>query len=50
MVIFFLIVGLEVKREILEGSLAGRDKDIFPAVAALGGMLVPELITHLSPI
>nr|WP_314265254.1 Na+/H+ antiporter NhaA [uncultured Moellerella sp.] len=44
MAIFFLVVGLEVKRELLEGSLAGRDKAIFPAIAALGGMLVPAAI------
>ncbi|HEC8330421.1 MULTISPECIES: Na+/H+ antiporter NhaA [Providencia] len=44
MAIFFLVVGLEVKRELLEGSLAGRDKAIFPAIAALGGMIVPALI------
>lgn len=44
MAIFFLVVGLEVKRELLEGSLAGRDKAIFPAIAALGGMIAPALI------
>lgn len=44
MAIFFLVVGLEVKRELLEGSLAGRDKSLFPAVAALGGMIAPALI------
>ncbi|WP_174849774.1 Na+/H+ antiporter NhaA [Yersinia artesiana] len=44
MAIFFLVVGLEVKRELLEGSLAGRDKAVFPAIAALGGMLAPALI------
>ncbi|HGJ5876018.1 MAG TPA: Na+/H+ antiporter NhaA [Arsenophonus sp.] len=44
MAIFFLVVGLEVKRELVEGSLAGRDKAIFPAVAALGGMLIPAIV------
>ncbi|WP_369309917.1 Na+/H+ antiporter NhaA [Providencia rettgeri] len=44
MAIFFLVVGLEVKRELLEGSLAGRDKAIFPAIAALGGMIAPALL------
>ncbi|MDC9613513.1 Na+/H+ antiporter NhaA [Xenorhabdus khoisanae] len=44
MAVFFLIVGLEVKRELMEGSLAGRDKAIFPAIAALGGMLAPALV------
>lgn len=37
MAVFFLMVGLEVKRELMEGSLAGRDKAVFPAIAALGG-------------
>jgi NhaA family Na+:H+ antiporter len=44
MTIFFLVVGLEVKRELMQGSLAGRDKAVFPAIAALGGMLAPALI------
>ncbi|OWO79333.1 Na+/H+ antiporter NhaA [Photorhabdus luminescens] len=44
MAVFFLIVGLEVKRELLEGSLAGRDKAVFPVVAAIGGMVAPALI------
>ncbi|PHM28251.1 Na+/H+ antiporter NhaA [Xenorhabdus budapestensis] len=44
MAIFFLIVGLEVKRELMEGSLASRDKAIFPAIAAVGGMLAPALV------
>ncbi|MGP1956613.1 MAG: Na+/H+ antiporter NhaA [Arsenophonus sp. NC-PE1-MAG3] len=44
MVIFFLVVGLEVKREIIEGSLAGRDRIIFPVIAAVGGMLLPALV------
>lgn len=44
MAVFFLVVGLEVKRELMEGSLAGRDKAVFPAIAALGGMLAPALI------
>ena len=44
MAIFFLVVGLEVKRELKEGSLAQRDRAIFPAIAAVGGMLAPALI------
>lgn len=44
MAVFFLAVGLEVKRELIAGSLASRDKAIFPLIAALGGMLVPALI------
>ena len=44
MVVFFLAIGLEVKRELIAGSLASRDKAVFPLIAALGGMLVPALI------
>ncbi len=44
MAIFFLLVGLEVKREMLEGALSSRVQATFPAIAAVGGMLVPALI------
>ncbi|MDU4091988.1 MAG: Na+/H+ antiporter NhaA [Pantoea sp.] len=44
MAVFFLAIGLEVKRELIAGSLASRDKAIFPLIAAVGGMLVPALI------
>ncbi len=44
MAIFFLMVGLEVKRELLEGALSSREQALFPAIAALGGMLAPALI------
>ena len=44
MAIFFLVIGLEVKKELIEGSLAGRDKALFPVVAAVGGMIAPALI------
>ncbi|NMP27698.1 Na+/H+ antiporter NhaA [Rahnella sp. SAP-1] len=44
MAIFFLIVGLEVKRELLEGALSSREQALFPAIAALGGMIAPALI------
>ncbi|MGL5007427.1 MAG: Na+/H+ antiporter NhaA [Plesiomonas sp.] len=44
MAIFFLLVGLEVKREMLVGALNSKEKAIFPAIAALGGMLAPALI------
>ncbi len=43
MAIFFLLVGLEVKREILEGQLSSKDQLILPAVAALSGFIVPAL-------
>lgn len=44
MAIFFLVIGLEVKKELIEGSLAGRDKALFPLIAAIGGMVIPALI------
>lgn len=44
MVIFFLIVGLELKREIVEGQFADRANISLPVIGALGGMAVPMLI------
>ncbi len=44
MAIFFLMVGLEIKREILIGELSSVAKASFPIVAAIGGMIVPALI------
>ncbi len=44
MAIFFLLIGLEVKREILEGHLSSVKQVVLPGVAALGGMLVPAVI------
>ncbi len=44
MAIFFFLIGLEVKREILIGELSTPKKALFPMIAALGGMLVPALI------
>ncbi|MEJ1937949.1 Na+/H+ antiporter NhaA, partial [Nostoc sp. NIES-2111] len=44
MALFFLLVGLELKREILEGSLSSRDQIVLPALAAVGGMAIPALI------
>ena len=44
MELFFLLVGLEVKREMLEGALSSRVQATFPAIAAVGGMLAPALI------
>ena len=41
MSIFFLLVGLEVKREIIEGELSSPQNIILPGIAALGGMIVP---------
>lgn len=44
MAIFFLMVGLEVKREILDGHLSSIGKVALPAIAAVGGMLFPALV------
>jgi NhaA family Na+:H+ antiporter len=44
MTIFFLLVGLEIKRELTSGHLASFKKAIVPFVAAIGGMLIPALI------
>ena len=47
MAIFFLLVGLEIKREIVEGELSTFKSASLPIVAALGGMIVPGLIFYL---
>lgn len=44
MAIFFFLVGLELKREMLVGELSEVRKVIFPALAAVGGMLIPGVI------
>ena len=44
MTFFFFTVGLEIKRELLVGSLASRQEALLPVIAALGGILVPGLI------
>ncbi|WP_407481518.1 Na+/H+ antiporter NhaA [Elizabethkingia meningoseptica] len=44
MTIFFLLVGLEIKREMLEGELSNVKNASLPIFAAIGGMLVPALI------
>jgi Na+:H+ antiporter, NhaA family len=44
MAIFFLLVGLEIKRELLGGELSDLRRAILPATAAVGGMIVPALI------
>jgi len=43
MAIFFFVVGLELKREIVIGELANLKKAMFPIIAALGGMIVPVI-------
>jgi NhaA family Na+:H+ antiporter len=47
MTIFFFVVGLEIKREILIGELASFRKAALPAAAAVGGMLVPAAFYYL---
>jgi NhaA family Na+:H+ antiporter len=44
MAVFFLVVGMEIKREIKEGELADRRRAALPIAGALGGMIVPALI------
>ena len=44
MAIFFLLVGLEIKRELVEGELASPKKAALPIFAAIGGAIVPALI------
>ena len=44
MAIFFFLVGLEIKREFLEGELSTPSQIALPAMAAVGGMAVPALV------
>lgn len=44
MAVFFFLIGLEVKREVLVGQLSSRSQIALPGAAAIGGMLVPALI------
>ncbi|WP_412502777.1 Na+/H+ antiporter NhaA [Shewanella chilikensis] len=44
MALFFLLIGLEVKRELLEGALSSVSKASLPTFAAIGGMLVPAAV------
>lgn len=44
MALFFLMVGVEIKHEFLEGELRGRNRAALPLIAAVGGVLVPALI------
>lgn len=44
MALFFLLVGMEIKREILQGELSSTKKAVLPALAAVGGMVFPALL------
>jgi NhaA family Na+:H+ antiporter len=44
MAVFFLLVALEIKREVVEGELSTRDRASLPVIAAIGGMAVPAAI------
>ncbi|MDD2063658.1 Na+/H+ antiporter NhaA [Pseudomonas sp. 17391] len=44
MALFFLLIGLEVKREVVDGQLSKPSQVILPATAAVGGMVVPALV------
>jgi NhaA family Na+:H+ antiporter len=44
MTIFFLLVGLEIERELLTGELSDRRTAMLPVIAAIGGMLLPALV------
>src|SRR5580765_7877936 len=47
MTIFFLLVGLEIERELYKGELSNFKSAMLPILAALGGMIVPSII-HLA--
>ena len=47
MAIFFFLIGLEVKREVLEGELSDPAQVMLPAIAAVGGVIVPALVFTL---
>ena len=47
MALFFLVVGLEIKRELIDGELASVRRAALPVLGALGGMLAPALIYWL---
>jgi NhaA family Na+:H+ antiporter len=44
MAFFFFVVGLEIKAELLHGSLSTRDRALLPVISAIGGMIVPAVV------
>ena len=44
MAVFFFLIGLEIKREIMEGELSSFSQVVLPGIGALGGMIVPAAI------
>jgi NhaA family Na+:H+ antiporter len=44
MAVFFFLIGLEIKREIMEGELSSYSQVVLPAIGALGGMIIPAAI------
>lgn len=44
MAIFFFVVGLEIKREVVVGALSNRKSALLPVIAAVGGMIIPAMI------
>jgi NhaA family Na+:H+ antiporter len=44
MAIFFFLVGLEIKRELMHGELSSKDRALLPLIAAIGGVAIPALI------
>lgn len=48
MAIFFLLVGMEIKREMIDGSLSNRQQASLPVFAAIGGMIVPAVIYYFA--
>ena len=44
MAVFFFLIGLEVKREVLDGQLSSWNKASLPLIAAIGGMAIPALV------
>ena len=44
MAVFFLLIGLELKKEVIVGQLSSKRRIILPAAAAIGGIIVPAAI------